>query len=561
MTLYESVVYESLERCVDEKISTDSFIDILESMEETYTEGSELDEVFEEGSIIKDIGNVMRKHDDEKEIRRILDKQNGNSSYKFYISTKVTDEDFRTIRSYFQKLKDTKTYADYKKAFDGLCKFCFISPQNCVIDRHFLHKGKEDKNTVVIIYVNTRKEIILPAGTILYHRSPLSNLDKTGLQPQFRGRGGYSHFYCSPRIYLSTKIVPSVVADQKASDTSHMYVVTENITRAFVDPMAAKLFGASNTGAVYVESKYPLKCKKLSDISKDAQKEVDKKDKQATALKNGAKIAAAVGAGAVAGVAIANATKGKSSVKKEYVEVDADPVFDNLFDFMEYYGLEFADEEGEEYTESISQKIGELQRQKSGKELMKKFWHDASSSIKKTYVSKFLNKKEVNELHSINEKIKKTEKYSDYKKLFDRICRMFGIQSKGTVIKKIKISIDECSLDYSSGNRKRITVPNGYCLIHKTNRSNLTELKPAFRSSDTGGLLYDTPRVYFSLVKDTFTDKLMNKFDRKKNYGSHSYIPKDVIRTAFIDPSAPSFSAGSLFVETGFPIPCKEINL
>lgn len=552
MTLYESLLYELYEKCVHEEITTDKFFDILEN---TNNDNTLDEELFEEGGLFKDIGQAIRKYDDDKAIKQILNKQNGNSAYKFYISTKVTDDDFRTIKSYFQKLKDTKNYSDYKKVFDRLCNFCFISPKNCVIDRHFLHKGKEDKNTVVILYVNTRKEIILPAGTILYHRSPLNNLDKTGLVPQFRGRGGYSHFYCSPRIYLSTKIVPSIVADQKASDSSTMYVVTEKITRAYVDPMAAKLFGASNTGAVYVESKYPLKCKKLEDINKQESNKLLKKEKNAA---NAKKIAATTGTLA-AGAAIGAVGTKVVSDKMKKESVDDDPVFDNLEEFMEYYGLEFADDDVYEETSKLNYKLGEIKRGKEGNKLIKKIWSDTSSNIKRNYVEKFFDKKTVDLLHDTNEQIKQTTKYSEYKKLFDRICKLFGINSKGTVIKKLRISLDGCSLSYSTGNQKRITIPNGYCLIHKSNRPNLTELKPAFRSSDTGGLLYDTPRVYFSLVKDTFHDKLLNKIDRKKNYGSNMYIPKEIIRTAYIDPSAPSFSAGSLFVETSFAIPCIKV--
>jgi hypothetical protein len=209
------------------------------------------------------------KEDSKKELEKLkkkFKKSSGLTKYQLYSSATVSDEDFKNIKKYFDNMhKDNIGWFEYSKNFKNLCKYCFIQEKNCVIDRYVIKKGLPNANIVIIQYTNSSKKVRLPKGAKLYHRSPVNNI--TALKPSFKSKGNL-HLYSYPRVYLTImKNIPSIVADQSPTQSSYIYEVTSDIKEVFIDPMAKLMYGG-NTGACYVESILPIKCKKIKSIKK-----------------------------------------------------------------------------------------------------------------------------------------------------------------------------------------------------------------------------------------------------------------------------------------------------
>ena len=104
------------------------------------------------------------------------------------------------------------------------------------------------------------------------------------------------------------------------------------------------------------------------------------------------------------------------------------------------------------------------------------------------------------------------------------------------------------NIKYNVGSGKKIIIPTDTELVHKTDVDNIRELKPVFKSK--GKFFYPSKRVYFSLRKK----------GTKSNGEQNEYIPKEEVKTAYIDPRASSFNSSSIFIDTSLPIPVKKVT-
>lgn len=182
---------------------------------------------------------------------------------KRYSSKSVPDEQFFLIQNAFNGMKEATKWSDYKRHFDMVVKLCHIPPEQCIIRKYKLKKGKTDKNRVTIEYANARTKITIPSGCKLYHKSPVDGIRE--LVPQFKGRSAKGHLYSNHRLYFSIhKDMGKSHADIVKSDVAHTYEVIENIRVAYVDPLVP----FHMTGAVYVDTTRPIKVKSLADIIK-----------------------------------------------------------------------------------------------------------------------------------------------------------------------------------------------------------------------------------------------------------------------------------------------------
>ena len=130
--------------------------------------------------------------------------------------------------------------------------------------------------------------------------------------------------------------------------------------------------------------------------------------------------------------------KKSDDLVQESVDYDLGPEFDNLEDFMEYYGLEFV-EDDEVYQEGIKEKIGEITRSISGTKFLKDTWKKASENLKDEISEKDISNKDKKEIRSNYDIAKNSNNYTIYKKAFNWICKFFGI-GKNSIIKKITVN-------------------------------------------------------------------------------------------------------------------------
>lgn len=181
----------------------------------------------------------------------------------------VSDEDFEEMKSLIERMKEVKTFSEYKPLFKKFCSLCMIPDNGCVLQKYQFTKGAErDQNEVLVLYTNTRHQIQIPSGYELYHKSEKTDLKE--LKPFFRGKEGkYAYLYSDPRVYLTVKKkLPNIFADVSGKKQMTTYKVKENIGTAYVDPLLPN----SATGAVYVTTQFPIKVDKLTP------EEVNKKD-------------------------------------------------------------------------------------------------------------------------------------------------------------------------------------------------------------------------------------------------------------------------------------------
>lgn len=176
-------------------------------------------------------------------------------SKKVFKSTSVAEDDYNTLISFYNTMKSTDDYAVYKKAFEGICKYCHIAPQGTIITKVKIKSGKEkDKNTVIVEYSYNTKKITLEEDQKLYHMTKVAGI--SALNPSFKARAGY--FYYKPRVYFTIhKSMPKFLADQTGD--VHKYECKENIKDVYVDPLVYSKY----QGAVYVETNKPIKVEEM----------------------------------------------------------------------------------------------------------------------------------------------------------------------------------------------------------------------------------------------------------------------------------------------------------
>ena len=190
---------------------------------------------------------------------------NQDSDKKTYKNNMLTDDEYNKVKEMIDIMTSTEDYSTYKKAFDRFCYFCHIVSRGVVLYKYTLKKGKEDKNSLEVVYAYNTKRLKLPDDTKLYHMSKVPDIKE--LKPTFRGKSARGFLYDKPRIYFTVrKNLPKRFADYKPGEKMHMYEAKENIKNVFVDPL---LWGYSS-GAVYIETNKDVKVEEIN--GKDATK-------------------------------------------------------------------------------------------------------------------------------------------------------------------------------------------------------------------------------------------------------------------------------------------------
>ena len=478
-----------------------------------------IDDLYEE-SIKSKIGEKIRKLDDDRTIKKIWNNRGGKLRRGVYESNKITDKDFDEFKNIVHHLKNDKYYSEYKKSFDRLCKMCMISPDGCIIQRIDLQKGKKpDTNYVLVCYSNTRQKITIPQGSRLYHTSVSEKAIKE-LQPFFRGKPARGFFYSAPRVYLTIKDdMTKAFMDIAPGTATRTYVTKENIRSAYIDPLVPK----SKHGAVYVETNFPIPVTEIVPVKKKE--------------------------------------KSPKLTKESYDFVQDDEInINSLEEFLEYYGLEFADDD-EVIKESFNAAMGHMARKKMDYQYFKNLWRDriGRHEFKKKTVP--LNEKQYKKLLKDYETLQTSKDYIIYKRAYEDICKFFTLKLEYTSIKGINFDLDlntndrKAIIEYYEGKRK-IIIPNDTTLIHTSKEGNIKELKPSFCSKVKGLFMWPSKRVYFSLGKKLSADEIHERNNTGKLY---HYTPAETIRTAYIDPEITNFNSASVYVDTSFPI--KVINI
>lgn len=458
------------------------------------------------------------------------------SRFRKFESHNISDKDFVRLHEEFSAAIAAENFSEYSKHYKYIADFCHFQVDGSTIHSYSLTKGKkgEDKNHLFVVYADSRKRIVIPNGMGIYHQSSSDNI--TELRPTFKARKN-GLLYSKPRIYFSLRRnVPNFIVDQDKDTTLYVYTPKKKFTTGFIDS-AAPLPTQNN---IYFETMTPIPVEKI-DVKKSKKDLKEEKAKKAV---------------------------------KESVDFDSldDIVFESLDKFMEFYNLDYLtpDEdvlvdatitEGFKDTfKKITNKIGEYGTYSKDKKETDKKWLDQSKGID----YKKVNKKVVDKKTFIEAKKKysvlcDSTIYRVYKSAYDFFAKLFGFSNSDSVIEFIRFSKSEkgeyiIHIRYGD-KKKRITIPIGYNVVHKSPIDGIKELIPSFRSKTRGKYFYPKPRVYFSIGKTDIDPKKYGVNPEKK---LHSYTPKYDYKFAFIDQSLPELKTGAVYLDVSHPIPVEK---
>ncbi len=214
---------------------------------------------------------------DEKEVKELMKNwktSNQNHKKQIFKNDSLTEEEYDKLCDYYDDIRHAEDYKTYKKAFDGLCKFCHIVPQGTIITKCQIRSGaKENHNSIYVEYSANTKKIHLPDGMKLYHMSKVPNIKE--LIPVFRGKSAKGYIYDKPRVYFTIhKEMPKFLADYKLSEKMHKYECKENIRDVYVDPL---VWNGNIQGAVYVVTNKPIPVEEMGIKKEGTPSEEEKK--------------------------------------------------------------------------------------------------------------------------------------------------------------------------------------------------------------------------------------------------------------------------------------------
>lgn len=217
----------------------------VEELEEYIVTEGNLDEELVAEAILEN------KNQEIKELLKNWKTSNQAHSKKVFKNDSLTEEEYDHLCDLYDIIKHTDDYKQYKKAFDGLCKFCHIVPTGTIITKCEIHSGKkENKNSIFVEYTENTKKIHLPDGVKLYHLSKVAGIKE--LIPVFRGKSATGYLYDKPRIYFTIhEKMPKFLADYKWYEKMHKYECKLDIKDVYVDPL---VWNGNLQGAVYIET-------------------------------------------------------------------------------------------------------------------------------------------------------------------------------------------------------------------------------------------------------------------------------------------------------------------
>ena len=146
--------------------------------------------------------------------------------------------------------------------------------------------------------------------------------------------------------------------------------------------------------------------------------------------------------------------------------------------------------------------------------------------------------------------------YNEYRRIYSELCRFMHIPSNDSIIEHTDIvnynNNPALRVVYSQGLCK-INVPENVSLIHISDKPNLRELKPTFKSKLTGNYLYPSKRIFFTLMRDLDSNKMGLEY--KSTYRYRVNVDKNT--NIYIDPSNSDFNLRSVYIATDTPIQCE----
>ena len=495
-------------------------------MENIYELLLDEDDILEE-SIRGKVGVISRKL---KDLFTLQKKWSKYDLMKTYENKDIPEDKFKELLIAIKGCyAENDNFSIYKKHYNKICSLTGIPSEHSVICK--CNYGKKDgKFWASIKYNVSPKKITIPAGHKLYHYTTAKFEE---MKPTFKTKPPFPYLFSSPRCYFTIhKEMPMYMADIRTKEKRRkttMVTPKENISVAWIDPLILNYA----MGAVFVETRNPIKVTPTTNMHIKREQQLKLTDKKAKKLFN--------------------------SFKKESVDElneSEEPVFDNMLEFMEYYGLEFCDDD-DEFEESFASKLGEITRSIDSKWGIRKAWKKLTSEIKvKTKEVRFKNRKEKEKLKKDFKTISDNKTFLFYKKSYNDICKFFGITEKNIIIERLDIAEKSATIRYSESRPKKIIIPNDSMLLHASPVKGIKELEPTFRSKVRGRYLYPSKRVYFTIGKQVSTRKGgMNGVSKL-----YRYTPRESIKTAYIDPACTDFGMGAIYIDTMFPIPVKQLE-
>ena len=237
---------------------------VREDFEEFITKAGELDDVMLEG--------LFKKNTDEsdkvKELLKNWTTSNQNHNKQVFKNNNLTEEEYDHLCDLYDTCRHAEDYTSYKKAFDGICKFCHIVPRGTIITKCKISSGdKENHNSILVEYSANTKKLKLPEGLKLYHISKVEGIKE--LIPVFKGKSSTGYLYDKPRIYFTIhEAMPKFLADYKVTEKMHKYECKVDIKEVYVDPL---VWNGNLQGAVYVETNKPIPVEEMG-INKNSEK-------------------------------------------------------------------------------------------------------------------------------------------------------------------------------------------------------------------------------------------------------------------------------------------------
>lgn len=165
-------------------------------------------------------------------------------------------------------------------------------------------------------------------------------------------------------------------------------------------------------------------------------------------------------------------------------------------------------------------------------------------------------------IKSLIDKMKTDTVYPLYKKRFDDLTRLLGINPSVIITYKLKKG-DEKDKNYAyiryEEKNKKFNVPKGYALYHISPAHNIEALKPVFRGKAPRCYFYSTPRVYVSLNKNMSKGFAQFK-GAQKDVDVTKYMVTGSYGDVYIDDRIGNIFSGALYIEGNKPIKVSKVS-
>jgi len=166
-----------------------------------------------------------------------------------------------------------------------------------------------------------------------------------------------------------------------------------------------------------------------------------------------------------------------------------------------------------------------------------------------------------NKIKSHIDKMKTDTIYPIYKKRFDDLSRLLGINPSVIITYKLKKGEKDKNYAYIryEEKNKKFNMPKGYALYHISPASNIEALTPVFRGKAPRNYFYSTPRVYVSLNKNMAKGFAQFK-GNQKDVSVTKYMVTGSYGDVYIDDRIGNIFSGALYIEGNKPIKVSKVS-